>query len=81
MNIFAAGTARNPGYFQFVCRQTAHFANACSNHISDTEGFIWTPAFAGVAGFGKKRYTTHGATTTSIQHLRKTHRSHDQSIY
>ena len=52
MGISDADTAKNPRHFRFVCKKTAHFANACSNHISDTVGFIWTPAFARVAGFG-----------------------------
>ena len=28
MDIFAADTAKNPRYFPFVCKKTAHVANA-----------------------------------------------------
>ena len=47
MVISDAGTAKNLKYFQFICKQTAHFANACSNHISDTVGFIRPPLSRG----------------------------------
>ena len=30
MGISDADTAKNPGYFRFVCKKTAHFANAWS---------------------------------------------------
>ena len=47
MGVSNADTAKNPRYSRFVCKRTAHFAKACSNHISDTVGFLWTHAFTG----------------------------------
>ena len=59
MGILAADTARNPVYFLFVCKKTAHFANACSNHMNDTLSLIRTRAFAGVTGFWFKQSLHH----------------------
>ena len=47
MGISDADSARNPRYFRFVCKKTDDFANACSNHISDTVGLIRPPVKAG----------------------------------
>ena len=43
MGISDDDTAWNPRYFRFLCKKTARFASACSNHISHTVGLIWPP--------------------------------------
>ena len=37
MRISHADTAKKPKYFRFVCKKTAHFANACE---ANTNGLI-----------------------------------------
>lgn len=51
MGIADADPFKNPRYFKFIFKKTTHFANACSNHSSETVGLIWTTAFAEVTGF------------------------------
>ena len=42
MGISDADTAKNPRYFRFVCKKTAHFANACIIEIWRHSPVLWT---------------------------------------